>query len=371
MSEEGKKKFGELITRLINGENLKRSEARDAMEQVLQDRQTGMHQGAFLASLAAKGETREEIAGTWDAVFQLDTVKAGPKVTAPLVENSGTGMDAVKTFNISTAAALVAAAAGVPMARHGARAITSSCGTVDLLEELGLDVECEAGLVDRSIEKAGIGIYNGMSPEIHPRALGRILSQISFGTVLNLAASLANPAMPEYAVRGVHSLEMLETAPQVMGEIGYKKALVLHGLDGDGKSGMDEASILGETRVAELREDGSVVNFSFTPEDVGLSRGEKQELAPHQDRKKEAARMITLLQGREKGAREDAVSLNAALVLFLVGKSSTITEGINFSREIIRSGRAVEKLKEWIECQNHTPEKGLSRLQELSNQVAG
>jgi len=243
-TENSTKAFGQAITKLINKENLTRTEAKKLFAEILENRQTEMQQGAFLAALSAKGSTVEEIAGSWEAIFELDTVKVTPDINKPLVENCGTGMDEVNTFNISTAASIIAAAAGVVMAKHGARALTSTSGTIDILEELGVNVECEPDTVKKSIEKAGIGIFNGMSPKVHPRALGRILANISFGTILNTSASLANPALPQYGVRGVYSKELLNSVPLVMHEIGYKKAIVVHGLDENG-NGMDEASTLG------------------------------------------------------------------------------------------------------------------------------
>lgn len=359
------KKFGKIIARVINKENLTREETREAFSQILGHQQPEMQQGAFLAALAAKGETIEEIAGCWEAIYQLDTVKITLDTKTPAVENCGTGMDSVKTFNISTAASIIAAAADIPMARHGSRAVTSSCGTVDLLEELGINVECSHLLVKRSIERAGIGIFNGTSPRVHPRALGRILSQISFGTILNTAASLANPALPAYGVRGVHSRELLHRVPLIMAETGYKKALVVHGLAADGKKGMDEASLLGKTLVAELGEGGGIRHYSFTPEDMGLKRGREEDLKPSPRKETEARRLIKLLKGEEKGPREDIVSLNAALILHLRGKARDLPQGIHISRDLIKSGRALAKLREWVAEQNDNPQRGLTRLKNL------
>ena len=200
-------------------------------------------------------------------------MKVHPEVSGPLVENCGTGMDGIKTFNISTAASLVAAADGITMAKHGARAITSKCGAVDILETLGVDVECDVDLVKRSIERAGIGIFNGMSAKVHPSALYRILSQIRFGTVLNVAGSLANPAKPAYAVRGVYSEKMVLPIARAMKEIGYKRAFVVHGRSRDDSRGMDELSTLGRSLVAELTEDGTIREYAVSPQDLGHKRG--------------------------------------------------------------------------------------------------
>lgn len=365
MINENTKKFGACIARLINKENLCRTEAKEMFRQLLLNEQPEMQQGAFLAALTSKGETAEEIAGSWEAIYELDTVKVKPALSGPVVENCGTGMDAVKTFNISTAASIIAAAAGIPIARHGSRAITSACGTVDILEELGVDVECDPEIVKRSIEKAGIGVFNGMSPKIHQRALGRILSQISFGTTLNIAASLANPALPRYGVRGVYAGELVKPVARVMREIGYERAIVVHGLTEDGRQGMDEASTLGETLVAELHEDGKISQYSFFPEEIGIRRAHIDILAPCGNREEEALRLLAVLNGREDGARSDIVCLNAAFIFYLVKAATSLHEGCRQAKEIIRSGAAIEKLKDWVREQNQEPAKGMKKLDRL------
>lgn len=367
MINENVKRFGACITKLINKEDLLREEAKEMFYQVLLNEQPEIQQGAFLAALTAKGETAEEIAGSWEAIYELDTVKVILDLSCPIVENSGTGMDTVKTFNISTAASIIAAAAGITMAKHGARAITSACGTIDILEELGVAVECSPEIVKRSIEKAGIGIFNGMSSKIHPRALGRILSQISFGTTLNIAASLSNPALPRYGVRGVYAKELVEPVALVMREIGYNRAIVIHGLAEDGIQGMDEASTLGETIVAELHESGEIIKYSFMPEEFGIQRTQKHLLASYGNREEEALRLIAVLNGQEKGACSDIVCLNAALILYMMNLSSGIQEGYHQAKEIIRDGKAIKKLKEWVREQNPETEKGIRKLDQLLN----
>ena len=273
MQTNADKDFGMWITRLIQKGDLTRRESKAAFHTILRNETTEMQQGAFLAALTAKGETEEEVAGSWEAIYELDTVKVKTDHPDPVVENSGTGMDTFKTFNISTAASLVAASGGIPMARHGARSITSLCGTVDMAEMLGVDVECSAQLVAESITKAGIGLFNGMSPQSHPRALGRILSQIHFGSTLNIAASLANPAMPKIGVRGVYSREMILPVIRVMKEIGYERALVFYGGIDDSDRGMDEASVCGPTFCAKLEPNTGIREFRFRPEDFGISPG--------------------------------------------------------------------------------------------------
>jgi anthranilate phosphoribosyltransferase len=366
MLTEKDRRFGGYITRLIRKENLSREESMDAFSAVINDETTEMQQGALLATLTAKGETAEEVAGVWEAIYELDTQKVRLNGQFPLVENSGTGMDTFKTFNISTAASILGAAGGIRMARHGARAITSVCGTVDMAEALGVDVECSADMVAGSIQKAGIGLFNGMSPNIHPRALGRILSKISFGSTLNIAASLANPAMPQFAVRGVYAKAQILPVVNVMKAIGFKRALVLYGAIDDSPLGMDEASVCGTTYCAELTTNGDIQEFTFRPSDFGLGAYAPSELSTIPDITTEARRFVALITGRETGVRTEAVLLNAGLLFYVTGKAETIAGGIELAAASLSDGSAYKTLEEWVAAQNRQPQLGLERLKSLA-----
>lgn len=363
MDMEKNRALGQIITRLINKENLSQDESYAAFRQVLDNEVSDMQQGAFLAALTAKGETAGEVAGGWRAVYELDTNKVA--LGDGIVDNCGTGMDSFKTFNISTAASLVAAAGGVSIARHGARAISSSCGTVDMVEALGVDVECPVELVAKSIKQAGIGLFNGMSPAVHPMALGRILSQICFGSPLNIAASLAHPALPKIAVRGVYSPALLMPVAEVMQAIGYTDALVVYGGIAGSDKGMDEASVCGMTSGVRLQ-NGVVSRFTFHPEDCGLPSHRPETLLPDADRQSAAVKMYRLLAGKGDGARLDAVILNAALVFFVKGMVATISQGVEQAREILLSGQALATLERWVEVQNSDPSAGFARLAMLA-----
>jgi anthranilate phosphoribosyltransferase len=363
--EEKLRYFGAKVNDLIGGKDLSRAEAREMFRQVLRNEQPDLQQGAFLAAITAKGATPQEIAGSWEAIYEIDTVKVAPSVNGPLVENSGTGMDALKTFNISTAAALVAAADGVYMARHGARAITSRCGTVDMVEALGVDVECDVSVVRRSIETAGIGLFNGMSPKVHPNALGRILSQIRFGTILNIAASLANPALPKYGVRGVYSPSMLVPTVETMKDIGFQRAIVFHGLNEDGTKGMDEVSNLGQTLVAELDGRGGISSYRLTPAELGVKVAREQDILASADRDAEVIRLLRVIGGCDNGPRQDIVCLNVAPILYMMGRAGSMMQGVEKARSIIEGKRALGKLQDWIKAQNGDPAAGLERLNGL------
>lgn len=346
--------FGADVQRLIEGRDLTRERTYELFREVLLGEQPDLQQGALLASLVAKGETPEEIAGAWQTIVRFDTVPASPVTVdagTPLVENSGTGMDALKTFNVSSAAAIIAAARGARIARHGARALTSKCGAVDILEAVGVDVDCDVATVERSIESAGIGIFNGMSPSVHPGGLGRILSQIRFGSTLNIAASLANPARPTHAVRGVYAGSMLGPVGDVMKEIGYEHALVVHGYDDRREAGMDELSVLGSTAVSELRPDGRSFLYTVEPEDLGLRRAAHSEIAPLDDLRSEAVRFVQVLGGHGYEACGDAACLNAAAVLYVAGLAVDLADGLAQAREAVAAGAALAKLQEWVTAQ--------------------
>ncbi|MBW1637219.1 MAG: anthranilate phosphoribosyltransferase [Deltaproteobacteria bacterium] len=363
MEFDKNRQLGDFIIRLIAKQDLTREESYEGFRMVLNNEVTDMQQGAFLAALTAKGETAAEVAGGWQAVYDLDTKKVALD-GMEVVDNCGTGMDTFKTFNISTAASLVAAAGGVKIARHGARAITSSCGTVDMAEYFGVDMECDVETVARSIKETGIGLFNGMSPRVHPMALSRILSQICFGSPLNIAASMANPALPKIAVRGVYSPALLRPVAEVMQSIGYRDAVVVYGAISGSEKGMDEASVCGQTHGIHLRE-GKLTEISFEPEQCGLKKHDAAALAADPDRKSGAVKMCRLLAGKGDRARCDAVALNSALIFYVRGMVETIEKGVEKAQELLLSGQALKLLTRWVEVQNSDPAKGLQKLADL------
>ena len=364
MSEDRLRSFGASVQRLINKEDLTREETYTLFREVLTNEQPDLQQGAFLAALTSKGETAQEIAGAWQAIQEIDTVDVTGDFNGTLVENSGTGMDSLKTFNVSSAAAIVACSCGAPIARHGARALTSFCGTVDILESVGLDVEGDVEMVERSIRTEGIGLFNGMSAAVHPRALGRILSQIRFGSTLNIAASLANPVRPTIGLRGVYSEWIIPLVSSVMKEIGYTKAMVVYGKDDLQEGGMDEISITGET-VLRTFDNGREQDSVFRPEDVGLKVAKFEDIATTGDLSMETQRFVQVLAGTGPEACIDFTCLNAGALLNIAGIARDLKEGVELSREAIEKGAALEKLQRWVMVQNREPEKGLRRLERV------
>jgi anthranilate phosphoribosyltransferase len=205
-----------------------------------------------------------------------------------------------------------------------------------------------------------------MSPRIHPKALGRILSKTFFGTTLNIAASLANPAFPKMGLRGVYAKEMILPVIKAMKAIGYRRALVLYGsIDGSDK-GMDEASVCGTTYCAELLENGEISEFTFRPEQFGLSSHDPVDLSPANDIRREAKKFVSLIRGKSKGARTEAALLNAGLIFYIASKADSIGLGIEKAASALFSGVAYNTLEKWVEAQNNDPETGLKRLEGLA-----
>ncbi len=359
---DGLIQFGKVIQRLIGKKDMSRQESYEMFRQVLLDLQPDLHQGAFLAALAAKGETAREIAGAWQAIIDFDTTAADEIYEAPLVENCGTGMDALKTFNVSTAAAVVAAAGGVRLARHGARALTSMYGTVDLLEALGIDVDADVSKVCRSIRETGIGIFNGMSPKVHPRSLARVLSRIRFGSTLNISASLAGPCRPTHALRGVYSSSLLPKMSEVMREIGYERGLIVHGYDSAGEKGIDELSNMGESVICEFDSDGRETTYSITPEDVGICRSSYEDIATMGNLREETVRFMKVISGAGHESCIDLTCLNAGAIFYLAGRARSIREGVALGKDIVFSGKAFDKLRQWVAVQADCEGEGSRRF---------
>ncbi len=364
-TEQRLRDFGAVIAQLTRGENITRAQAKDCWSQICNESQPDLQQGAFMAALSAKGETPEEIAGTFEALYDLDTTKIEVNTTEPLIDNCGTGADALKTFNISTAAAILTAACDVNVVRHAARAISSNCGAIDVIEALGVDVEAEPSIPKQSIENAGIGTWNAFLPSIHPKTLGRVLSQVRFGSTINIVGPLLNPTMPEFKVMGVPNSEMVDIEAKTLRELGVKRAFIMHGLEQGSDKGMDELSTLGESHFAELKNDGSIEHGTMSPEQFGIKTIKYEEIASSRDVQRDAISMLRVILGNDEGPRTDIVCLNAAPLLYIMGKVATLEEGVAMARNSIANGAALNKLRDWVRWQNCTPDAGIPRLDEM------
>ncbi|MEE8325655.1 MAG: anthranilate phosphoribosyltransferase, partial [candidate division NC10 bacterium] len=253
--------------------------------------------------------------------------------------------------------------------RHAARAISSNCGAVDVVEAFGVNVEQAPELPKKSIENAGICVWNAFLPSVHPRTLARVLSQIRFGSAINLVGPLLNPTMPEYKVMGVPNKEMIDIEVRTLKELGFKKAFVMHGLDDESGQGMDEISTLGVTHIAELKEDGSIENYEITPEDFGITKGTFDVLASTRDVQRDALALLKVLAGKDTGPRADIVCLNTAPLLYIMGKAKDLREGFEMAQQGIAEGKALDKLRDWVTWQNDKPEDGLPTLEKMISQI--
>lgn len=322
------------IRALTEGHSLPRETARAVMEELMTGQATPAQVGAFLTALRMKGETPDELA----EMARVMREKAVPvEVPFPVVDTCGTGGDGQETFNISTVAALVAAGAGLRVAKHGNRGMSSACGSADLLAALGVAIELGPEGARRCLEEVGIAFL--FAPVYHPamRFVAGPRREIGIRTAFNLLGPLTNPANPRRQVVGVARADLAEKVAQTLARLGAEHALVLHGEDG-----LDEATLAGPTRVWEVR-DRAVSAWTLTPEDLGLPRAPTAALRGGTvERNREMA--LGVLEGRPGPAR-DVVLLNAALALWVGGAVETPQEGVQAAREALDSGRALAKLQ--------------------------
>lgn len=325
----------EAIARTVEGQDLTADEARSVMDSVMQGQATPAQIAAWVTALRMKGETVPEIVGC--ARSMRDHAHRIRPRAQNLVDTCGTGGDKAHTFNISTAAAFVVAGAGVPVAKHGNRAVSSRCGSADCLEALGVQADLEPEMVSRCIDEVGIGFM--FAPRFHQAMRHAVGPRREMGirTVFNILGPLTNPAGAETQVVGVFDPALTELLALVLKELGSRAALVVHGLDG-----LDELSIRGPSRVSELR-DGQVKTYELVPEDAGL-KSYPDATIPGGGPADNAEIIRRILEGEEGPAR-DLVLLNAAAALVASGAATDFAEGVERAREAIASGAAGRKLQ--------------------------
>ena len=319
---------------------LSRGEARGLMEALLAGGGAEVEVAAVMGAMAGRGETAEEVAGFVDGMRAVGTgLPLTEEERGALVDTCGTGGDGSGTFNISTAAALVAAAAGAKVAKHGNRAVTSKCGSGDVLEALGIPVGLQGEAAASALRRGGFVFLH--APGHHPamRAVMPVRRALGVRTVFNLLGPLANPAGARAQVMGVYGARQVEVAAEAMVLLGVRHAFVVHGDAGDGR-GMDEFSISGVSRVAEVR-DGAVTMREVAPEEMGVARGSVGELAGG-----DAGENAEILRGvfaGGRGARRSVVALNAAAVLVVAGLAANLVDGVRLAEDTIDRG-AVTRL---------------------------
>ena len=333
------------LQRVLDGHDLSRAEAREVMAQIIGGAATPAQVGGFLIALRAKGETPDEIAGCAEAMRE-HVLPVRPQ-RDDLVDTAGTGGDGAHTINISTAAALVAAAAGAAVAKHGNRAVSSACGSADVLEALGFELEQSPARIERSIDELGFGFL--FAPSHHPamRHAASVRKELATRTVFNVLGPLTNPAGARAQVVGVYSPSLVRPIAEVLATLGARRAFVVHGA-----GGIDELSPVGPNLVSEVV-DGAVHEWELDPRrDLGVARCRVEDLRGGTPDENAAA--IREVFAGEDGARRNAVLLNAAGAIAAAGRSADLREGLELARVAIDSGAAAERLSGLIEFSRET-----------------
>lgn len=334
----------EAIIKIVNKEDLSFDEAYTVMNEIMNGETTPTQNAAFLAALStksAKAETTGEIAGCAKAMREHAT----PVDTDfDLFEIVGTGGDNAGSFNISTTSAIVAAAGGMKVSKHGNRAASSKCGTADCLEALGVNIDEDPAKCRELLEKVGICFFFAQKYHNSMKYVGAIRKELGFRTVFNILGPLTNPAHPKRQLLGVYDEYLIEPLAKVLMKLGVKRGMVVYGTDK-----LDEISLSAPTKICEIK-DGALHTYEIKPEDFGLSRCKKEDLAGG-DPKENAAITLSILNG-EKGAKRDAVLLNAGAALYIGEKAKSMQEGINLAARLIDSKKALKVLEDFIKVSN-------------------
>jgi anthranilate phosphoribosyltransferase len=330
------------IRKVVDGKDLGRDEMHEVFGEVMDGRATDVQKSALLVALRMKGETSEEITGA--ALAMRERVSPLTVDRERIIDTCGTGGDGRGTFNVSTVAALVAAGAGASVAKHGNRAVSSSCGSADVLAELGVAIDLDAARMSEVLRRTGISFL--FAPKLHPAmgAVAGIRRELGVRTIFNVLGPLTNPAFARRQVLGVYSLHLVEILGRVLLALGAEHALVVHSADG-----LDEISISASTFVCEVR-DGDVRGFELTPEEIGVRRHELGEISGGDVR--ENARVAREVLSGANDARSEIVAANAGAALFVSGAVPTIRDGVEMARESISSGQAMTKLQELVAVTN-------------------
>jgi anthranilate phosphoribosyltransferase len=332
--------FRALLAKVATGQRLSEVEAAAAFDAMMSGDATPAQMGGFLMALRVRGETVEEITGAARTMRAKVLAVAAPKDAIDIV---GTGGDGQGSFNISSAAALVVAGCGVPVAKHGNRKASSLTGAADVLEALGVNINCDLSLIERAIREAGIGFLMAQRHHSAMRHVGPTRVELGTRTIFNLLGPISNPAGVKRQLVGVFARDWVKPIADVLGKLGGERAWVVHG------DGLDELTTTGITTVAELS-NGEVRSFEVTPEDAGLPRARLDDLKGG-DPAANAARMVVMLDGR-LGPVRDIVLLNAAAALIVAGRACDLRDGVTQAARSIDSGGAKRVLERLIAITN-------------------
>lgn len=338
--------FSATLNQLLAGQNLDYAITRQAFEELLHGRLTSAQVAGLLIALRLKGETVDEVAAAAQVMRDLVTPVVLP-ADLPVVDLCGTGGDGAHTFNISTASMFVLAAAGAKVAKHGGRSVSSSSGSADVLEYMGVNINLTPEQVAQSIQTVGVGFMFAPNHHSAMRFAGPVRKELGVRTVFNILGPLTNPALARRQVMGVYSANLLDLQAQVLARLGSSRALIVHG-----DNGMDELCIECDSQIAEL-DQGQVRRYRIKPEDFGLTRASHDVLRAHSVA--ESAEKIQMALRGEGGAIADIVLLNAAAGLYTAGLVQTLGQGVELARATVASGAGLKALQTLAEFSQSLP----------------
>jgi len=327
----------EILERLLRGESLTETQMIEAMNMIMEGKVSDIHIASFLTALRVKGETPSEITG--GAKVMREKAISLDLNDIFTVDTCGTGGDGSNTYNISTASAFVLAAGGVSVVKHGNRSVSSQSGSADVLEELGINISITPKRVEECVRKINLGFL--FAPTFHNamKYVVPVRKELGFRTIFNMLGPLTNPAKANAQLLGVFNENITELMAESMKQLGVEHVLVVHGMDK-----LDEITISDRTKITELK-DGVINSYYVEPEDFGIKRSVKKELEGGNP-KENAQIILDIFSNNLKGAKKDILLLNAGAGLYLGKKANSIKEGVDLAREIIESGKALNKLEE-------------------------
>jgi len=333
--------INEAIKKVVERIDLEEDEMGEVVEQIMEGGATPSQISSFLTALRMKGEAVSEITGA--AKVMLDKANKIESSQEVVVDLCGTGGDHHGTFNVSTTASFIVAGAGVPVAKHGNRSVSSPVGSADVLEALGVDIGYSTDVAQSCLNETGIVFL--FAPLYHPAMKNVAVprKEIGIRTIFNILGPIANPAGVKHQVIGVYSEVLLDPVIKVLRNLGHSNAMVVHGSDS-----MDELTVTGKTVVAELR-DGMVKKYQFDPSELGLKKRQLDELKGGSNPEENAQILLSILRGEEKEAKRDIALLNAAAAIYVAHADSDMNQAFERAAESLDSGRALAKLNEFIE----------------------
>jgi len=335
--------YSSLLNRLLEKQDLPHDDMLELMQHIMGGQLTPAQIAAVLIALRMKGETVTEIAAAAKVMRELST-KVAVRDDGHLIDTCGTGGDGAQTFNISTASAVVAAAAGAHVAKHGGRSVSSTCGSADILEKLGVNVNLTPQQVAHCVDDIGVGFMFAPNHHSAMKHAAPVRRELGVRTLFNVLGPLTNPAGAANQVLGVFHKDLTGKLAHVLLQLGSKHVMVVHGADG-----MDEISISGPTFIAELK-NGAVREYSVQPQDFGLKPAPLDNIrVANAD---EAKAMLEAVMNNQAGAARDIVLLNAGAAIYVAGVASTLAEGVNKAAEVIASGAAKQKLGQLVQMSN-------------------